>query len=106
MPGFLIQQGATVLCMHGGQAMPAAPNPSVTLSGMPSSVISTPWMVAGCPGIPAAFIPPCVTAQWIIGTTRVTSNGQPLVIMSGMAIAVPPGTPLLPLVTQTRVIAT
>ena len=106
MPGFLIQQGATVLCSHGGQAMPTAPNPRVTLSSMPSAVISAPWTVAGCPGVPPAFIPPCVTAQWITGTTRVTSSGQPLVVMTGVAIAVPPGTPLIPIVTQTRVLAT
>lgn len=104
MPGFLIQQGATVLCLHGGQAMPSAPNPRVTLAGAPSSVISSPWIVAGCPGIPTT-IPPCVMAQWITGTTRVTSNGQPLVVMSGQAICTPPGTPLLPLVAQTRVTA-
>ena len=106
MPGFLIQQGATVLCTHGGQAMPTAPNPRVTLSGAPSAVISAPWTVAGCPGVPPSFIPPCVTAQWTTGTTRVTSSGQPLVVMSGLAIAAPPGTPLIPLATQTRVLAT
>lgn len=104
MAGFLIQQGATVLCVHGGQAMPSVPNPRVTLDGAPSAVISAPWIVAGCPGIPSA-VPPCVTAQWVVGTTRVTSNGQPFVVMSGQAICAPPGTPLLPLVTQTRVTA-
>ncbi len=102
MPGFLIQQGATVLCLHGGQATPTAPNLRVTLSGQPSTLISAPWIIAGCPGIPTA-VPPCVTAQWVTGSTRVTSNGQPLVILSGQAICTPPGTPLLPLVTQTRV---
>ena len=104
MPGFLVQQGATVMCMHGGQAMAMVPNPAIVLNGMPSCLISDPWTVAGCPGIPPT-IPPCVTAQWIVGTTRVTSNGQPLVIQSGQAICTPPGTPLLPLVTQTRVTA-
>ena len=58
MPGFLIQQGATVMCVHGGQAMPTVPNPRVTLDGMPSVVISDPWTVAGCPGVPPAGIPP------------------------------------------------
>jgi len=106
MPGFLIQQGATVLCMHGGQAMPTAPNPRITLSGMPSAVISAPWTVAGCPGIPAAFIPPCVTAQWIVGTTRVTSNGQPLLALTGQATCMPTGTPLMPIMAQMRVTAT
>ncbi len=79
MPGFLIQQGATVICVHGGQAMATVPNPAVTLDGMPTAAITDPWTVAGCPGVPPA-VPPCVTAQWVVGTTRVTSNGQPLVI--------------------------
>jgi hypothetical protein len=104
MPGFLIQQAATVMCVHGGQAMAIVPNPAITLDGMPSFLLPDPWLVAGCPGIPPA-IPPCVTAQWIVGTTRVTSNGQPLLLQSSQAVCAPPGTPLLPLVTQTRVTA-
>jgi hypothetical protein len=104
MAGFLVQQAATVMCVHGGQAMAMVPNSAVLLDGVPSCLISDPWTVAGCPGILPA-IPPCVTAQWIVGTTRVTSNGQPLVVQSGQAICTPPGTPLLPLVTQTRVTA-
>jgi hypothetical protein len=105
MPGFLIQQGATVLCVHGGQAMPTVPNAAVTLDAMPSCLLSEPWTVAGCPGVPPSGIPPCVTAQWVAGTTRVTSFGQPLLVQSGQAICAPTGTPLLPLVTQMRVMA-
>jgi hypothetical protein len=105
MPGLLIQQGATVLCVHGGQAMAAVPNANVSVSGATTSVISGQWTIAGCPGIPPS-IPPCVTAQWLTGTTRVTSNGQPLVIISGEATCMPNGTPLLPIVTQLRVTAT
>jgi len=105
MPGPLIQQGATVLCVHGGQAMPTVPNATVTLDGMPSCLLPQPWTVAGCPGVPAVPIPPCVTAQWITGTTRVTSFGQPLLVQSSQAVCSPTGTPLLPLVTQMRVTA-
>jgi hypothetical protein len=105
MPGPLIQQGATVLCTHGGQAVAAVPNPRVTASGAPTSVISGQWTIAGCPGIPPSSIPPCATAQWSTGTTRVTSNGQPLVIARGQAICAPNGTPLLVAVTQLRVAA-
>jgi hypothetical protein len=104
MPGFLVEQGATVLCAHGGQAMAAVPNPSVTVSGAPTSLITGPWQVAGCPGVPLS-VPPCTTAQWVAGTTRVTSNGQPLVTDAGQAICIPAGTPLLPVATQTRVAA-
>lgn len=104
MAGFLLHQGATVMCLHGGQAMPTAPNPSVTLTGMPTATITTPWTVAGCPGVPSA-VPPCVTAQWLTGTMRVTSFGQPLVVQSGTAITAPGGVTLLPVTMQTRVTA-
>lgn len=105
MGGFLIQTGAMVLCSHAGQAMATASNPSVLLSGQPSVLLSAPWVVAGCPLVPPP-LPPCVTAQWVMGTTRVTSNGQPLVVSTGQALTIPNGTPLLPVLVQTRVMAT
>jgi len=105
MPGFLMQEGATVMCVHGGQATPVVPNPSVLLEGAPSCLLPDPWTVVGCPGIPPSFIPPCVTAQWLVGTTRVTSFGQPLLTQSSQAICAPNGTPAIVIVTQTRVVA-
>jgi hypothetical protein len=104
MPGFLLQVGATVICSHGGQAQPTVPNPRVLLSGAPSATIAAPWVIAGCPFVPLAP-GPCVTAQWTVGATRVTSNGQPLLMLTGQAICMPTGTPLLPIVAQTRVTA-
>ena len=35
MPGFFVHVGATVMCMHAGQAQPTVPNPRVTVSGQP-----------------------------------------------------------------------
>jgi hypothetical protein len=104
MAGFLLHPGATVMCSHAGQATPTAPNPRVLVSGQPTVTISAPWVVAGCPLVPPP-IPPCVTGQWVTGTFRVTSNGQPLVVQSGQAICIPTGTPLIPVAMQTRVSA-
>ena len=106
MPGFLVHVGAQVLCSHAGQATPTAPNPRVTVSGQPTVLIAPPYVVAGCtfPPPPGAN-GPCVTAQWVSGTTRVLSNGQPLVVQSSQAICAPTGTPLIIAVTQTRVSA-
>ncbi len=42
----------------------------------------------------------------LVGTTRVLSNGQPLLVQSSQAICAPTGTPLLIVATQTRVFAT
>lgn len=103
MPGFLLHVGAQVTCSHAGQAQPTAPNPRVTVGGQPTVLISAPYIVAGCafPPPPAAN-GPCVSAQWLTGTTRVLSNGQPLLVQSSQAICAPTGTPLLVIVTQTR----
>jgi len=107
MPGPLLHLGATVLCSHGGQAQPTAPNPRVLVSGQPTVTLPTPWVVAGCAmPPPPGGNGPCITAQWLVGTTRVLSNGLPLVIQTGTSICTPTATPLLPVVAQTRVIAT
>lgn len=103
MPGPLLHVGATVLCAHGGQAQPTVPNPRVLVSGQPTVTMAAPYVVAGCPFVPVAPSP-CITAQWIVAATQVTSNGQPLVLLDSQAICAPNGTPLTPIVAQTRVI--
>lgn len=106
MPGFLLHVGAQVLCSHAGQATPTAPNPRVTVSGQPTVLITSPYVVAGCTlPPPSAANGPCVTAQWVTGTTRVTSNGQPLLVQSSQAICAPTGTPLIIVATQPKVSA-
>lgn len=98
--------GATVLCAHGGQAIPTVPSPRVMVSGMPIATIAAPYSIAGCAFVPPAGNGPCVTAQWVVGAVQVMSEGQPVVIMTGMATCVPTGTPLLAVTAQTRVLAT
>jgi len=106
MPGFILHLGATVICSHGGQATPTAPYPRVLVSGQPVTTLPAPYVVAGCalPPPPAAN-GPCVTAQWIVGATRVLAGGQPVLVQSSQAICAPTGTPVQILVTQTRVTA-
>lgn len=106
MPGFLLHVGSQVLCAHGGQAQPTMPNPRVLVAGQPVVAVSGPWVIAGCalPPPPAAN-GPCITAMWLTGSLRVTSLGQPLVVMTGQALCAPTGTPLLPVAAQTRVVA-
>jgi hypothetical protein len=104
MPGPLLTVTSTVLCAHGGTASATAPNPRVLVDGQPSVVMSAPWVIAGCPFNVSGSPVPCVTGQWTVAATRVTSNGQPVVLMDSQAVCVPNGTPLLPVVAQTRVI--
>jgi hypothetical protein len=106
MPGPILHMGAVVTCAHGGQAIPTAPSPRVMVSAMPVATIAAPYAVAGCAFVPPAGNGPCVTAQWVVGAVRVMSMGQPVVIMAGVAICTPTGTPLIPVQAQPRVIAT
>ena len=103
MPGFFLHVGAQVMCAHAGQAQPTVPNPRVLVIGQPTVAMTSPYMIAGCtfPPPPAAN-GPCVTAQFITGSTRVTSNGQPLLLLDSQAICTPTGTPLIVAMTQTR----
>ncbi len=104
MPGPLLHVGATVMCAHGGQAQPTAPNPRVLVSGQPIVTQPAPYAIAGCPFNVSGAPVPCVTAQWVAGATRVMSNGTPVLLLDSQAICVPNGTPLMITVTQTRVI--
>ncbi len=106
MPGFLVHLGATVLCSHAGQAQPTVVNPRVLVSGQPTVTIAAPYVVAGCtlPPPPAAN-GPCITAQFVTAATRVTSNGQPLLLLDSQAICAPTAMPLIIAATQTRVTA-
>lgn len=104
MPGFLLHMGATVTCAHGGQATPTMPYTRVMVGGQPIITLPTMYAVAGCafPPPPVAS-GPCVTANFVIGSTRILAGGTPVLLSDGQAVCVPTGTPLIVAVTQTRV---
>jgi len=83
--------------------MPSAPNQRVLVSGQPVATMVGPYLIAGCAFVPPGGNGPCVTAQWVIGATRVLVMGQPAVLLDSQAICAPTGTPLLPLISQVRV---
>jgi hypothetical protein len=104
MPGFLLHEGAVVMCMHGGQAEPTVPDMRVRLSGMPAAWQTVPWVIEGCtlPPPPAAN-GPCATAVWETAAVRVKSMGIPLLLFDSMSICAISGTPLRVVETQIRV---
>ena len=103
MPGFLLHSGATVMCAHAGQAQPMVPFPRVTVSGMAITTMASPYMITGCPFTPPGGNGPCVTAQWIVGATRIIAGGMPVLLQTSQAICAPTATPLNIFLTQTRV---
>lgn len=104
MPGFLLHVGATVMCVHGGQAQPIVPDPRVLVSGQAVVTQPNPYTVAGCPFNVSGSPSPCITAQWVTGAVRVLAGGLPVLLQDSQAVCVPNGTGVIIPVTQSRVI--
>lgn len=105
MPSSILHVGATVLCSHAGQATALTPSTRVTVSAQPVVTLSSAYAIAGC-ALAGSANPPCATGQFITGAARVLAGGVPLATLTGQSTCVPTGTPMLPLVAQTRVLAT
>ena len=105
MPAPILHLGATVLCTHAGQATPLAPFPRVLLSGQPAVTLASPYAVAGC-ALTGTPNPPCVTGQMLTGAVRVLAGAVPVATMAGSSVCVAPGTPMLPVTAQPRVLVT
>jgi hypothetical protein len=107
MPGFLLNQGAKVTCSHTGRAQPAAPNPKVTIEGQAVVTLKSLYGITGCslPAPPAAN-GPCVSAQFITASTKVTVMGDPVLLQDSQSICVPTGAPLLVKKIQSKVLGT
>ncbi len=104
MPGYLLHAGASVICAHGGQAQPTAPNPRVKVMGQPVATQAFPYTIAGCVNPPPPTnVGPCVMAQWVSAALRVKVMGQPVLLQDSKAVAIPTGSLLNILVTQVRV---
>jgi uncharacterized Zn-binding protein involved in type VI secretion len=105
MAGLILHAGATVTCSHAGTATPTATNPKVTLSGQAVATVG-PYNVAGCTlPPPPNGNGPCVTGQFTTASTKVTSNGQPVLVTPAPSTCVPTGTPLVVTATQSKVSA-
>lgn len=103
MPGTLLHLGATVMCLHAGQAQPVASNPRVRVGGQPVVTQTSTYTIAGCTFVPPAGNGPCVTAQWVVVAVRVRAGGVPVLLQDSQAVCVPTGTGLTIVATQPRV---
>ena len=104
----VVTAAAVVTCAHTGKATPA-PSPRVVVNGMPAITVATVYSIAGCqfPSMTSGA-PPCVAGNFLLGATRVFSNGSPLIVSGNPSTSQPSQTPLINTtpVIQTRVLAT
>jgi hypothetical protein len=105
MSALVLHDGATVTCLHQGLAQPTVLSPRVQVSGRMVVTLATPYTVTGC-GLGSTSTPPCATAKWVSGATRVRASGMPVIIRTNQAICAPTGQGVRVIATQTRVFAT
>ncbi|TXI20854.1 MAG: hypothetical protein E6Q62_00390 [Nitrosomonas sp.] len=103
MPGYLLHSGATVSCMHAGQAQATVSNPRVKVSGQPIVTQSAPHSVSGCSFNISGTPSPCVTVQWVSAALRVKAGGVAVLLQDSQATCVPNGTGVQIINTQIRV---
>lgn len=107
MANYILHMGAPVMCLHAGQAQPAATDQRVKVSGQFIVTQSNTYTVAGCTMPPPnAGNGPCVSAQWVSAATRVKAGGVPVLTRDSQAVCTPTGTGLNIINTQMRVKAT
>ena len=82
-----------------------APFPRVMVTAQPVVTLTSPYAIAGC-ALTGTPTPPCVTGQFVMGAARVLAGGAPVATLIGASVCVPTGTPMLPVMAQTRVLAT
>lgn len=102
----ILHVGATMLCLHAGQAMPGSPDVRVSLGGQPLVTISSPYSIAGCTlPPPTAGNGPCVSASFVSAATRVSASGVPVLLSTSQAVCAPTGTGVNVVSAQVRVLA-
>ncbi len=105
MPAPILHLGATVLCTHAGQATPLAPFPRVLLSGQPVGDADEPLRggrLRADRHAGAALRHRAVDRRGVAGARRRSAGRDD----ERKSVCVPTGTPMLPVVAQTRVLAT
>ena len=114
MPGPVAHVGASIVCPHAAAVSVVSSNGRVLVGGQPAATLADTYPIAGCPfqvPIPGGTKPqPCVTARWLVPASRVTVNGQPLILQTSTGLCqsveqIRQGPPTV-VATQPRVVAT
>lgn len=102
MADYLLHEGATVKCLHTGQAKPTVTDSRVRVSGQKIVTLPNPHSITGCT-LPTQSGGPCVTAMWTKAAMRVKASGTPVLLKNSQAVCTPTATGVNIISTQTRV---
>ena len=82
----ILQLGVTMQCPHGGMASVVNTNTRVKVSSAFALLATDTYTIAGCPFAIGPNPHPCVTIQWTAPATRVTVDGNPVLLQSSVGL--------------------
>ncbi len=86
MPGYVLHQGITIACPHGGSGQLVPATTRVSVGGLPVAVASDVTTIAGCAFNVSGAPMPCVTVQWLMPATRVAIAGTPVLLSTSVGL--------------------
>jgi hypothetical protein len=86
MAMMILQQGAVMMCPHGGQVMVVPSQSKVQTGGGFALLSSDTTTVAGCAFCVGPKPQPCLTVQWVAEATRVKVNGTGVLLQSSSGL--------------------
>lgn len=81
----ILTTASTVMCPHGGQAVLFTSNAEAVIDGAPALLLSDVHPVVGCAFAPVSPLP-CLSIQWVTGTTQALVRGVPLLLQSSVGL--------------------
>jgi hypothetical protein len=80
----LLTTSSTILCAHGGQAIPLTSNGTVAAGGAPVLLESDVHAVVGCPFTIGPKYSPCVRIEWSLGAPSIGIGGTAPLVQSSV----------------------
>jgi hypothetical protein len=86
MAAYLLHQGITITCPHGGSATVTPTNQRVKVGGQPVLVATDVTVVAGCTFTVASAPSPCLQVRWQQPAKKLTLAGKPALLSSSLPL--------------------
>jgi hypothetical protein len=90
MPGYILHEGITIACPHGGTGR-LTPSSTVTVGGAKIATENDPTTITGCAFNVGGAPSPCLRVQWRMPATKVKAGGNAVLLSGSVALCVAAG---------------
>lgn len=88
MSGYVLQQGVTISCPHGGSGVVTTADKSLFLTGAAALLVDDKVTVSGCAFNVSGAPQPCVRVTWQAPATKVSVKGAAVLLSTSVGLCV------------------